>query len=67
MAQHENRLSDGMANIPTTPPTAVHMEFQALLNQFSELQADHRRLADEYRALPQNTGGSSGQGGDRNR
>jgi Retrotransposon gag protein len=68
MSQQESRTSDGMEDIPSilnTPPppglNTLQVQFMALRSQFNELMADHLRLAEESRAHPQNTSGTSGQ------
>jgi Ty3 transposon capsid-like protein len=68
MSQQELRTLNGMediSSIPDTPPqpgsTTLEVQFTALQNRFNELMADHLRLAEEHRAHPRNTSGSSGQ------
>jgi hypothetical protein len=73
MDHHDNGTSDGiyesdipsgsgMQDIPPTPPnTNAHSAFEEMHRRMDELTADHLRLAEEYRASPQNTSGPSGQ------
>lgn len=73
MDLHDNETSDGIFNedipsgsgmqdIPTTPPNAnLPRQFADMNRRMNELMADHLRLAEGYRAPPQNASGPPGQ------